>query len=355
MNKTTIKDNKVLYLFSRNVLGDIPRIEIKEIPSEILYGVMELKANGWIVNISDDRHKGLFGKINYLIKPYGVNFINYSTMMKIKSHDVIIVKGDFSLMTTLFCRLLGKKIIYKDAMFEPPKRFWKRWSAYINLRLASAVVAYSKYQARFWEKRFGLKEDTIRTMHYCVDTSFYPEFKYEPTGKTHAISVGRDPGRDYESLAGASKLNGLNVKLITLPYLLSDNVIRNENIDILQNVSYTNLFELYKNSVISVVPLSKGLNYPTGIRGVLESLAIGMPTIATRTPVLEEYFQDGKDILFVEAEDEHALSSAMTELVSNKELASIVAANGQEKVRSCYNMSTYIKEFEDILIETVNA
>lgn len=338
------------------MLDEVSRIKVKDIPSEILYGVMELKESGWLVDIYDVGNDGLFGKINRFIKPYGINLISYSTVKRIQDSDIIIVKDNFSLMTTLLCRLLRKKIIYKDSMFIIPRRFWERWSAYINLRLASAVIAYSKHQARLWEKVFNLNENHIETMHYCVDTEFYPEIEHEiAIKKSYVISIGRDLGRDYNCLSKASKLNGLKIKLITLPYLLSKEIINNNNIDILERVPYSDLFELYKNSLFSVVPLSKGLNYPTGIRGVLESLVLGIPTIATRTPVLEEYFQDRENILFVDAEDESTLSSAMTELAENSELAHRIAANGKIKARSCYNMHTYTKELEAIIANTINS
>jgi len=42
MKKLTTKNNKILFLFSRNMVDDIPRIKAKEIPSEILYGAIEL-------------------------------------------------------------------------------------------------------------------------------------------------------------------------------------------------------------------------------------------------------------------------------------------------------------------------
>lgn len=336
------------------MLGEIPRIQTGEIPSEILYGAMELKENGWLVEIYDVGNNGLFGKINRFLRNYGIHLISYSTVMRIKDNDIIIVKDNFSLMTTLLCRLLGKKIIYKDAMFVFPRRFWKRWGAYINLKLASTVIAYSQHQARIWEKEFNLKENHIKTMHYCVDTNFYPSIEHKPANKKHAISIGRDTGRNYDTLSKASRLNGMKIKLITLPYLLSDEITSNKNIEILQNVPYSDLFELYKNSIFSVVPLSSGLNYPTGIRGILESLAIGMPTIATRTPVLEEYFQDREDILFVDAENKNALSLAMMELINNTELSHKIAVNGMKKTRTRYNMQTYKEELEAIIANTIN-
>ena len=337
------------------MVDDIPRIKAKETPSEILYGAIELKESGWLVEIYDVGNKGWFGKINRFMKPHGINLIGYSTIMRIKDNKLIIVKGDFSLMTTVICRLLGKKIIYIDSMFNIPRRFWKRWSVYINLRLASDIIAYSVYQARIWEKEFNLQKNHIKTMHYCVDTEFYPSMVHRTTDKNYAISIGRDTGRNYDTLSKSSRLNGMKIKLITLSYLLSDEITGNENIQILHNVPYNDLFELYKNSKFSIVPLSKGLNYPTGIRGVLESLVLGTPTIATRTPVLEEYFQDREDLLFVDAENESALSLAMMELVNNTELSLKIAVNGMKKARACYDRNVYKKEFETIIVNTINS
>jgi glycosyltransferase involved in cell wall biosynthesis len=270
-------------------------------------------------------------------------------------YDVIIVKDEFSLITTLVCRLLGKKIIYKDSMFQMPTRFWKRWSVFMNLRMASTIICYSKHQAKVWEKRFKLKDGVIKTLHYCVDTTFYPEIEYKPPYSQHAISVGRDPGRDYICLSRAVQINHLNTVLVTLQYLLSEEIKSNKNIKIFERLSYARLFELYSDSFISVVPLCKDLDYPTGIRAVLESQVLGIPVIATRTPVLVEYFEENEEIIFVDADDEGALASAMREISSNDQLAYKISNAGKTKARSLYNMQNYSKDFENILISTINS
>lgn len=355
MSTNTIKNKKILFLFPHRVLDQLPKVMNKEIPSERLYGVTELIQNGWKVDISDDRHQGLFGHILRLLKPYGINLINYSTIKRIMRNDVIIVKDDFSLMTTLVCRLFGKIIIYKDSMFQLPTRFWKRWSTFINLRMASEIICYSKHQAKVWEKQFNLNEGTIKTLHYCVDTTFYPEIEYELSDSQHAISVGRDPGRDYICLSRAIQINRLPTKLVTLPYLLSEEIKNNEYIMLLERISYSELFELYSNSFFSVVPLGKYLDYPTGIRAVLESMVLGIPVIATRTPVLVEYFEENEEIIFVDAENDDELASAMKILLTNYQFTNKISNAGKTKARSLYNMQIYAKGFEKILINSINS
>ena len=355
MSTNTIKNKHILFLFPRRALDQLPKAMNKEIPSETLYGVIELKQNGWIVDVSDARHQGLFGRIHKLLSKFGINLLNYSTVKKIIKSDVVVVKDDFSLMTTLVCRLLGKIIIYKDSMFQMPTRFWKRWSVFINLRMASAIICYSKHQANVWENQFNLKEGAIKTLHYCVDTDFYPELEYDLSHSRYAISVGRDPGRDYTTLSRASQINRIPTKLVTLSYLLSEEIINNENITLLERIPYSELFELYNNSFFSVVPLGKDLDYPTGIRAVLESQVLGVPVIATRTPVLTEYFEDNKDIIFADAENEGELASAMKVLLTNEQLAHKISNAGKTKARALYNMQTYIKDFENILTNTINS
>ena len=352
MSKKTVKDNKILFLFSRNMLDQIPRIEKKEVPSEVLYGAMELLSDDWKVEISDVGDRGLFGKISFFLKRHGVNIISLTTMTRIAANDIIIVKDDFSLVTTLFCRLLGKTIIYKDAMFQIPRRFWRRWSVSINFRLATAVIAYSDYQARIWERKFKLKPNHIKTMRYCIDTTFYPRVEHTPSADNYAISIGRDKGRDYDTLSRASRQIGMKVKLITLPYLLSDEIRSNKNIEILQYIPYEQLFEFYKNSAFSVVPLTKGIDYPSGIRGILESLALGVPTISTKSPVLEEYFEDDEDLMFVEADNDEILAITMKSLTESPDLMRNISINGMNKVRRQYNMTTYKNELVEIITKT---
>src|SRR5690606_5037417 len=85
----------------------------------------------------------------------------------------------------------------------------------------------------------------------------------------------------------------LRLKLVTLPYLIPDNARNHPNVEVLQRLPYDKLFELYANAASVVVPLKEGISYPSGIRAVLEALALNKAAIVTRTPVLEEYFHEG--------------------------------------------------------------
>lgn len=346
--KKSEKNKKLLFLFSRQALPQVKRIRDKEIPSETLYGAVDLMDHGWKVEISDHRHVGLFGKINTRF-----NLINIATILRIYNNDCIIVKSKFSLMTSLVCRLLGKKIIYKDVMYRKPKS-WKWLTTYLNFKLASGVICYSPYQAKAWEKTFKLKSGSIYTMNYCIDSSFYPEQAYSHNKEQYVIAVGRDPGRDYKCLSRAIEKIGISCKLITLPYLLDEEILNNKNIEVLQRIPYDELFHLYSNCLCAVVPLKKGLDYPTGIRGVLEATTLGVPTITSRTPVLEEYFTDGKELMFVDPGDVEQLSNAIKSLANDKALAESLASNGSQKSREEYNMAKYTEQFESIILDVIS-
>ncbi|MDH5710702.1 MAG: glycosyltransferase family 4 protein [Gammaproteobacteria bacterium] len=342
------KNKKLLFLFSRQALPKVKRIRDKEIPSEALFGATDLMDKGWEVEISDHRHVGLFGKFNTRF-----NLINIATILRIYNSDCIIVKSKFSLMTSIVCRLLGKKIIYKDVMYRKPKP-WKWVYTYINFKLASSVICYSPYQARGWEKIFKLKSGSIYTMDYCSDVSFYPKQSYKHNKEQYVIAVGRDPGRDYTCLSRAVEKIGISCKLITLPYLLDEEILNNNKIEVLQRIPYDELFHLYSNCLCAVVPLQKELDYPTGIRGVLEATALGVPTVVSRTPVLEEYFTDGKELMFVDPEDVNQLSNAIKSLANDKNLAESLARNASQKSREEYNMAKYTEQFESIILDVIS-
>ncbi len=341
--KKSGKNKKLLFLFSRLAIPEIKCIRSKEKPSEILYGAIDLMDKGWNVEISDHRHEGLFGKFKTAF-----NLVDISTIHSIYSNDCVIVKSKFSLTIALICLIFGKKVIYKDVMYREPKP-WKWITTYLNFKLASGVICYSPYQARVWEKSFKLKRGAIYSMSYCIDSSFYPKQEYRHDKERYVISVGRDTGRDYKCLSRAIEKSGISCKLVTLPYLLEDEVLNNQKIEIFQRIPYDELFSLYSNCLCAVVPLKKGLDYPTGIRGLLEATTLGVPTIASRTPVLEEYFTDGKELIFVDPEDVDQLSDAIKSLASNKSFSDRLASNGSKKSREEYNMNKYTEQFESII------
>ena len=315
-------------------------------PSERLYGFLELRKNGWDVDICDSRFTGISGRLLRLIKPYGFNLVDFKTINSFRTSDIIIIKDDFSLMATLAAKIMRKKIIYFDAMFDLPERFWRRWLTWLNIRLADAVIAYSSSQIELWSNFFKVPISHFKLMHYTIDLDFYQPCRTDKPEKPFVLAVGRDMGRDFNTLAESLEGSGIELKLVTLPYLVKGISQKLPWVEIYERLSYVDLFELYDQAMMVVVPLKSNLTYPSGIRGVLESMALGKATICTRTPVLDELFTDGNELLFVNAGDKDQLREKIIMLRDNKSQREAIQKNAQQAVRAKYGMKQFVEEFE---------
>ena len=69
--------------------------------------------------------------------------------------------------------------------------------------------------------------------------------------------------------------------------------------------------------------------YPTGQTVLLEALALGKPTIVTRSPALAEYVTDGVDTILVEPHQPAELRNAIEKLLADPVLRESLATNAR--------------------------
>lgn len=349
-----MKDHKprVLFFFPHPAESEVGRIRAGEIPSERLYGAIELQARGWQVDYADRRFAGSAGRMHARTGQIGINFVDPATLRSLRQYDCIVAKDSFSTMLSAAAKLAGVPIVYLDAMFVLPTSWRRRWSARINMGVADRIVCYSRTQARIWAESFGLADERFEVLPYCIDLDFYRQRRRDAPLDSRILAVGRDLGRDFPTLARAVRDTDLTLTLVTLPYLLSDEIRRQPNVDIVEHIPYDNLFDLYARASCVVVPLKGSVTYPSGIRAVMESLALGKSTVATESPVLREYFAEASGVSYVPADAPEAL---------RRELISIVGDAGRRTrmeslagpAISSFDLTAFVDPFEDLLIRTI--
>jgi glycosyltransferase involved in cell wall biosynthesis len=341
---------RILYLFPRSMDGELQRVRQGEVPADRMYGLVELAQYGHEVAIADGRFKGRFGRLAKRLRGYGVNLCDPGTLLSLRHYDVVLVKDDFSTMLTLACRLFGKKIVYLDSLFDPPSRAWKDVTTRANLKMADRLIVYSRTQVEFWSKRYGIPRDRFTVLPYTIDESFYrPLPAGSHTGRPYVLSVGRDMGRRFDTLVEAMDGLGIDLKLVTLPYLLKGVDVDRPWIEVLQNVSYQRLFELYAGALMVAIPLKRDITYPSGVRGLLEGMALGKAVVSSRTTVLEEYAADGEGVLYVEPENPVKLRERILALGSDHALLEQIGRKGKELVSARYGMEVFARGLEACL------
>lgn len=333
-------------------------IESGQIPSDRLYGMVELIKNGWNVDTCDER----LTAIEAFFRKYTLSFINLATLKKSFAADVLIVKDNFSLMLTLFARIFNKKIIYLDSLFYIPKNPIRRFLLKLNLIFAPVIVSYSKYQVDLWCREFNVSRKKFTILPYTIDINFYRKgiesisHNLISEEQPFILATGRDTGRDFKTLVRAAIKLKLKIKLVTLPYLIPDEAKNNPDVEILQYVSYEELFSLYSKAKIVAIPLRSGIDYPSGIRAVLESMLVGKPTICTYTPVLEEYIpRESESLLYVPAEDEDSFTAAINTIINNDGVGKKMSINARKLVQDAYSMQAFFIELEKLIETTLKS
>lgn len=340
---------KVLMLFPHIAEPLIDETNRGVEPRERLYGLIELRERGWRVDPADSRHYGLAGWIR---KHFGwlVNPIDLQTVMKLREYDTLLVKDDFSLMAVLAGRMLGKKVIFLDAMFDVPTRFWRRWSARLCVHLAHKTIAFSSSQTALWVKKLGLSTNKLCSTSFSLDGDFYEVPVAETASESFVFAVGRDVGRDFQALIDAARGTDLTIELVTLPYLSDTLKTHGVHVRVFPRLSYQELFLRYAQARVAVIPLRDAITYPSGIRAVLEAMIMGTPVVATRTPVLEELFSHRQELLFVDPGDAISLRSHLVWILENADEAREMANRAQVLVRTRYNMKSYVDFLEQTLL-----
>jgi glycosyltransferase involved in cell wall biosynthesis len=318
-------------------------------PAERLYGIVELQRLGYRVSFDDSRFESLLAPLRVWLRRYGFFVLDLRTLVAIARHDVIVVKDDFSLLTTLIARLFGKRVIYVDAMFNLPRRRWRLVLAKWTICLSHSVIAYSQRQIDTWCEALDLPRARFRCLPYAVDTHFYRQVPGGQDSAPCVLAIGRDLGRDFDTLVQAMQGTGLRLRLITLPYLLPERARNRPDIELFQEVTYEQLFQMYADATIVVVPLKQAISYPSGIRAVFEAALLAKAIVCTHTPVLEEYLADDREVLYVPAGDVVAMRSALIALQADPQRRDRLASAARARVLAEYSVDSFAKGLAEVI------
>lgn len=347
------KKPRLVFDFVRSPRQRLAEVESGEAPRESLLGYVQLQERGWPISTSDDRWSGGISKLREKLK----NYIELPSIKMIKhwqSADIIVVTTRVSLVLAVIAKLLNKKLVFLDTMCEEiPKRTWRRVAIKLALRLADAVICYSASQAKHWSESLNLPDKTFTPLNYFVDQAFYklPTIsKPDEDAPPYILSVGRDPHRDFTTLVKAADTLQWDLVLVTLPYLVPDGVRNNPRVKILEKLSYDELFAVYGNARVVVVPIKTGTTYMSGIRATMEAMLLKVPVVASRVSGMKDYFNDGEELVYFEPEKHQSLVQAIRGISDDVEIRDKIVQRARDKIMNFYTLTSYADDLERILL-----
>lgn len=343
---------RILYLYLNPIEEKLRQILEGEVPSNHLYGLVELQKLGYNVSFKDSIPKGLLSKlIVFFNEKFGFCIKDFNTLINLKNYDVIVVKGPFSTSVTIACRLFNKKIVYLDSLLRIPKSPLRKIIYKINMNLSNGIIVNSRSQMELCSKSFNVPLTRFKFIPFAIDVSFFAyQNKAKTTAENFILSVGQDQARDYNMLVEAMNGLGIGLKIVTIPALLKDINLKNPYVEVLERLTYKQLFQLYADAQFVVIPIKKwGTAYSSGTTSLLEAKLLGKAVIASYSPPMMEYLGQGDGVIYVAPEDTNKFRQTIIKLLENPEEIIKLENRGAEIVRKNYNMDLFAISFGNYL------
>lgn len=102
--------------------------------------------------------------------------------------------------------------------------------------------------------------------------------------------------------------------------------------------------------LVSVLP-SLGEGLP---RTVMESMASGIPVVASSVDGINELIDDGISGILVPSKDSEILKDGIIRLLENRNLANKIGEKGKQRVQNCYSKDSMISQHETIYDRMAN-
>jgi glycosyltransferase involved in cell wall biosynthesis len=241
------------------------------------------------------------------------------------------------------------------------------------LRLArqgvDRLLVHSLVQKHVSMESLGFSDGKVEVVPYQVDTEFWRPLGL-PSEKV-ICSAGLEC-RDYPTLIRAIQALPVDVKIGAASHWSAKHSrIEGElpaNVEV-RPFTYTELRELYDRSRFVVVPLLD-VDFQAGITLILEAMAMSKAVIVTRTrglpesvrgpmwtDALSEWPQNAlapadSTGIFVPPDDTNAIRSAISYLLANPDVASLLGANGRKLAEQEYSLAAFAVRFSAAILES---
>ncbi len=217
------------------------------------------------------------------------------------------------------------------------------------LKEADFIVCWSLLEEKMYKELIGVNAKFVLLE---TDLDFYqPNFEIEL--EDYVLCVGRDVGRDFQSLFQVLEELNIPAKVITQPNRIKGLEVP-KNVELyLEKVSYPTLLDWYKKARLVVINLQE-INRFTGQRALLEALAMGKGVVAAKTKALTETYvlEDGNHLVYYEPGNKEDLKEKISVLYRDEEKIKRLKRNARQFVESLPKDS-FFRGVKKILLDAV--
>jgi len=226
-----------------------------------------------------------------------------------------------------------------------------------TFKSADRIICYTENEKSML-KKLGIDSDKVLVIHNGTDTNVFVPSEKEKNNN-QILWIGRfTPGKGVEYLIDAfdiliKEYPNLELLMIGKGYLKEsiEQKIRDldlgKNVIIKEFVPNSELPGIYQSSDVFVLPsLNEGVP-----RTILEAMSCGMPIVCTELPQLVDVVEGCG--LLVPLRDSQALAESISKIMSDKELAQKLGANGRVKVAENYSWEDTVKKTVQLYEELI--
>jgi len=292
------------------------------------------------------------------IKAYRIIFLyfkylqfTYRAIVNSKDNDVLICWNfTTSIACGYLCKILHKKRIVLGLNIIARER--NLISETIRRLIFSPLMNSDNYYITInssiyiddYCRRFKVNKDKFFVLNDPISTSEINDFNY----KESYIFVGGEVERDWETLFKAcEEIPQIKFVCIARKKYFNQSLKIPGNVELHFDTDHDTFFNFMRNSSIVLIPLKSQL--PTGLIVLLESALMQKPVIATNTPSIANYIENGKRGLLIEQGNPKDILDKINILYNNIELQKSVTTNLLSYVLTNHSHESYSK----ILLEII--
>ncbi len=269
--------------------------------------------------------------------------------LKIRRYDLIISHGAQSgVLLAFFRSLLGKKmpphIIIDVGCFNGGRN---KKLELLPLRHAiksvAGVVSHNSFQQDYYRKNLPCLAEKNFFVPFGADSEFFKPLDLKT--ENYIVSVGYVK-RDWDTLLKAFEdlENDVKLKIIGVPDKKKLNFspkIQNR-VECLPYIPIQRLKEEIAKARFMVIPLPY-VRYSLGQTTLLQAMSMQKAVIVTKVPSVEDYVEDGKNVILFEPKDVQDLKNKMEMLLKDSKLTERVAKNARKTIVKDFNEKNLAK------------
>jgi glycosyltransferase involved in cell wall biosynthesis len=218
-------------------------------------------------------------------------------------------------------------------------------------------IALSQEQWRVLVDEVGLPRAKVHSLRIWLDTRFYDPARASLNADApteYAMSCGRE-SRDYALLAAAADALPIQFLVVasgwaphsgfaTATGIRSGGNIRVES----ARLSYIELRSRYKGARLVVVP-AKNVTYAAGVTSITEAMSMGKTVVATDSPGIRDYIEEGVTGAVVPTGDPAALRAALVALWADPAALARIGARNRQYAVEQFSVEKYVMRVADLL------